>query len=278
MIKQSDVTIIIPHLGEDERAEYAIEQCLQSLIGWEGDVLIAANGMYEYEPKHHIKELSISTIALSDQGQCKATNAAVATTNTPWIMVSNDDMVYPPGWFDVLGDVHEPLLKPSLPVCLSPMLIEPRDGAPTFQKQMFGGVGGDFNKQAFLDFAEKHGGEGLRTGFNLPFLMSRDLWDTIGGYDIQYDPWGSNSDSDLEYKIKLAGVQPYQNTNCVVYHFSNTSGTFEPRNHAYWEQNFAKFQDKWGFPRTDEGIWEASFEIPDKGRIYRPEWEGKYAS
>lgn len=34
--------------------------------------------------------------------------------------------------------------------------------------------------------------------------------------------------------------------------------------------------NKWGFDRTDDGIWEASFEIPDEGRIFRPKWEGKY--
>ena len=68
---------------------------------------------------------------------------------------------------------------------------------------------------------EHMGYGGLRTGFNLPFLIKRELWDMVGGYDINYDPWGSNGDSDLEYKIRLAGVQPYQNTNSIVYHFSH---------------------------------------------------------
>ncbi len=295
MIKSEDVTIIIPHFGEDERATYALEQTLDSLTETcESKIIVATNG--EKNPQPHFRGFvfkgktivykQVDKIHVGQQGQCKATNAAVATTNTPWIMVSNDDMVYPPGWFEKLtvirfkgidsGTANHIMLEAADIQCISPQLIEPRDGAPTFEKQMFGGVGGDFQKQKFSEFAEKHTGGYLRTGFNLPFLISRDLWDIVGGYDIQYDPWGSNSDSDLEYKIKLAGVQPYQNTNSIVYHFSNTSGTFEPRNNAFWQENFAKFEKKWGFPRTDDGIWEASFKIPDKGRIFRPEWEGKY--
>ncbi len=114
-------------------------------------------------------------------------------------------------------------------------------------------------------------------GFNLPFLIKKELWDLVGGYDVAYDPWGSNSDSDLEYKLKLAGVEMFQNTNCPVYHFSQTSGTFEPRNQSYWSKNWNYFKEKWGFERTDDGIWEAIFEIPMDKLKYHPFWEGFYS-
>lgn len=265
MIKQEDVTIIIPHLGETLEQKYALTKCLESLgETFMGRVIVATNGNSDSKGDVHV----------SDQGQCKAVNAAVATTNTPWIMVSNDDMVYPPEWFERLVGFEYPM-----PIrCVSPKLVEPRPGAPTFEVMFAGGAGGDFDKGKWLEYANEYKGQGLRTGFNTPFLINRELWDTIGGYDINYDPWGSNSDSDLEYKIMLAGVQPMQNTNAIVYHFSQTSGTFEPRNQAYWHKNFAYFQEKWGFPRTDAGIWEASFAIPDEGRTFRPDWEGKYGT
>src|SRR5204863_406780 len=82
-------------------------------------------------------------------------------------------------------------------LCLSPILIEPQKGAPTFEVFFAGGAGGDFDKQKFLKYAENRPTPivpSLRTGFNLPFLIRKDLWDTIGGYDINYDPWGSNGD------------------------------------------------------------------------------------
>lgn len=265
MIDQKDVSIIIPHLGGSPEEEYALNHCLDSLAETvEIKPIVVKNGT---ECRHY------GDIRITAQGQCKAVNAAVASTNTPWIFVTNDDMVYPPGWFEKLVD---PIIGVNR--CYSPKLIEPRPGAPTFEVQFFGGAGGDFDKEGWLDYASKHLDtvQFLRTGFNLPFLIKRDLWDTVGGYDINYDPWGSNSDSDLEYKIKLAGVQPYQNTNSIVYHFSQTSGTFNPENSSHYQHNFAVFKEKWGFPRTDDGIWEATFEIPNEGRTYRPEWEGKY--
>lgn len=267
MIDQKDVSIIIPHLGETKEQEYAFDECYASIRESTPEIriVVAKNG----GACHHPRDVRVVS-----QGQCKAVNAGVAITNTPWIMITNDDMIYPPGWFEKLLYLLPPDIK-----CVSSQLVEPIPGAPTFEVYFCGGAGGDFNKQKFFEYEKnrinKNIQHRLRTGFNLPFLIKRELWDLIGGYDINYDPWGSNSDSDLEYKIRLAGVQPYQHTNCLVYHFGQTSGTFESQNREAWQKNWDYFIKKWGFPRTDNGIWEASFEIP-KENIYHPWWEGHY--
>jgi len=265
MIEQKDVTIIIPHLGETKEQEFSFNECYASLRESYPaiSIVVAKNGGACIHPRD---------VRLVSQGQCKAVNAAVAITNTPWVLITNDDMIYPPGWFDALT------FESGDELCISPKLIEPRGGAPTFETYFCGGAGGDFDKAKFFKFAENYHGRGMRTGFNLPLLINRELWNMVGGYDVNYDPWGSNSDSDLEYKIRLAGVQPWQNQSCVVYHFSQTSGTFEPRNQGAWGKNWQYFIDKWGFPRTDEGIWEASFKIPtvEEGRKFSPWWEHFY--
>jgi GT2 family glycosyltransferase len=277
MVAEKDVTIIMPHLGKSKEMRTAYMESSSSLVRTSKiPRLVAINGGLNEEFIRTVKDdqpIGEYVILLAAQGQCKAVNAAIATTDTPWIFVTNDDMVYPPGWFEKLvEDIGDK-------TCVSPKLIEPRPGAPTFEVYFCGGAGGDFDEQKWLEFAKSYRGTGWRTGFNLPFLIKRDLWDMVGGYDINYDPWGSNGDSDLEYKIKLAGVQPYQNTNSIVYHFSQTSGTFHPSKHTFWERNFAYFTEKWGFPRTDDGIWEATFDIPKPPiRKYVPKWEGKYGN
>ena len=283
MINPEEVTIIIPHLGRTSESKFALRECLLSLEETAPQIkkILVINGLkfeedYTLFDGEGFETTNLSIMTLEDQGQCKAVNAAVATNNTPWIFVTNDDMVYAPGWFEKLMDGMQ-----EGRFCISPKLVEPRKGAPTFLVEFCGGAGGDFDKQKFLDYVKNYDGvSALGTfchpGFNLPFLISKELWDTVGGYDISYDPWGSNSDSDLEYKIKLAGVQPIQNDKCLVYHFSQTSGTFNPENNEYYQRNFQIFRDKWGFDRTDDGIWEATFSIPDEGRKFRPEWEGKY--
>lgn len=274
MINQKDVTIIIPHLGKTKEQKYSLKQCLQSLDETVPDIkkVLVINGLQFEDDFETIRYPNVTLMAIEDQGQCKAVNAGVAISSTPWVLVTNDDMVYPPGWFELLSHEADKFQ------CLSPMLVEPRPGAPTFINYFCGGAGGDFDKQKFLEFAKHYKGWDFRTGFNLPFLITKELWNLVGGYDVNYDPWGSNSDSDLEYKIKLAGVQSVQIKGCLVYHFSQTSGTFEPKNQSAWNKNWEYFIEKWGFPRTDAGIWEATFEIPDEGRKFRPWWEGHYGS
>lgn len=233
-----------------------------------------ADPLYDLEKR----DPRIKFMILEEQGQCKAVNAAIATCNTPWFFITNDDMVYPPGWFEKLT---KPLPTGSQPLAVCPKLIEPRPGAPLFDVYFCGGAGGDFDKQKFLNYAKSMEDiiapvEGyFRTGFNFPLLINYNLWNLVGGYDVNYDPWGSNSDSDLEYKIILAGIQPMQNSECLVYHFSQTSGTFEPKNDSFRHRNYAYFKEIWGFERTDNGIWEASFPIPTKeeGRTFLPWWE-----
>lgn len=278
MIERKDVTIIIPHFGATKEQCYSLNQCLSSLEETVPDIkiVVAKNG-----PSCYCRR----DLRVLEQGQNKAVNAGVAITNTPWVFISNDDMVYAPGWFETLthipGTASSDINAYDYLRCISPMLVEPRPGAPTFETHFCGGAGGDFNKEKWLEYAKNRPTPvvpSVRTGFNFPLLIRRDLWDLVGGYDINYDPWGSNGDSDLQYKIMLAGVQPYQNTNCIVYHFSQTSGTFEPKNDSFRFRNYAYFKEKWGFERTDDRIWQSDFVIPARGtRIFTPEWEGKYA-
>lgn len=267
MVKPEDVTIIIPHLGATKESRYSLQECLKSLNETvpNSRKIVAFNGWVPGS------DYQVGDIALIDQGQCKAVNAAVATTNTPWIFVTNDDMIYAPGWFERLTNHSGNRI-----MCISPQLVEPRSGAPTFEVFPCGGAGGDFDKQKWLDYAKNYKDKGLRNGFNLPLLIKRELWDTVEGYDINYDPWGSNGDSDLEYKIRLAGIQPFQNTCSQVYHFGQTSGTFHPDQRPYWQKNWHYFIEKWGFERASSPeIWTADFKIPETNK-YHPNWEGTY--
>jgi len=275
MIDTSQVSIVIPHLGQTSEQEYALDQCLQSLKEtFSGKILVVANGRKTCNHEWNIH--------IADQGQCKAVNAAAATVNTPWIFVTNDDMVYAPNWFEKLTKPINLQMESSVPSyeikCISPKLIEPRAGAPTFEVYFCGGAGGDFDKVKWLEFVSNYKGQGLRTGFNLPFLIKKELWDLISGYDVAYDPWGSNGDSDLQAKIHLAGIQPYQNTNAIVYHFAETSGTSSPENRPYWQKNWDYFISKFGFERQSSPmVWE-SVDIINYNKLkYKPFWMNHYA-
>ena len=270
MIGPQDVSIIMPVWGKNPEERYALKESLTSILETcECQIVVVLNGGL-MAPEEVPQYERVRVVEVPEQGQCRAVNIGAAMTDTPWVMVTNDDHTYPPGWFEKLVAHEVP--------CVSPLLIEPRSGAPTFEVYFCGGAGGDFDKDKFLSYARnRNPAIHLRTGFNLPFLISRELWDTVGGYDENFDPWGSNGDSDLEYKIRLAGVMPRQCPPCGIYHFSQTSGTSHPDNRPYWDKNWHYFIEKWGFERASSPeIWTATFEIPMEKLKYKPEWVGKY--
>src|SRR3990167_6492227 len=118
MIDQSQVSIVIPHLGETKEQEYSFDECYASLRESTPEIriVVAKNG----GACHHPRDVRVVS-----QGQCKAVNAAVAITNTPWIMVTNDDMQFYSGWWEKLTENIEDR------VCVSPNLVEPgNDAAP----------------------------------------------------------------------------------------------------------------------------------------------------
>jgi hypothetical protein len=123
-------------------------------------------------------------------------------------------------------------------------------------------------------------GDKPEAGFNLPFIIHAELWRSIQGYDVAYDPWSSNSDTDLQTKINLAGVTPMRLRDVLVYHFSNKSGTFDGTHQDAWQKNFDYYTNKWGYNRDDEpkaDVWYNKNMILEEKLIYHPAWEGKYA-
>ena len=278
MIDQSDVTIIIPYIQLSKETDFAHKECLKSLneTAPEMKKIVAINAMKTEDPFQTVRYPNMSFIVLEEQGQELAVNAAVATTNTKWVFVTNNDMIYPPGWWEKLMVGHSFDMA-----CVSPKLIEPRPGAPTFEVFFAGGAGGDFDKQKWEKFADEYMKADVhrpvRTGFNLPFLMRRDVFDLVGGYDIEYSPWGASGDTDLQCKVELAGIKTYQNPNCIVYHFSQTSNTFLPENHGYWQKNYAYFEKKWGFERPGgDDVWNSRNLIKYEQIKFKPWWENFY--
>lgn len=255
------VSLIVPTLP---RNQAYLDLCVQSLIkhtrSFGIELLVAENGEGTNYP----------------QGQCAAVNRVAKRATGEWLMVSNDDMYYAPGWDnDIDFDIS---------LCFSPNLIEPieQGSAEPFLKLDGGYALEVFRKVDVNTLVRDHKESPVwEAGFNLPFFIRRDVWETIGGYDEFYDPWGSNSDTDLQTKIQLAGVIPMRNRNCLVYHFGSKSETFTPEKQEFWWQNFNYYRDKFGYTRDDEpkgDPWYCKNMINHDKLIFHPEWENTYAT
>ncbi len=282
------VTVIIPSLYEKD-GEY-LKLCVESLrktVDW--DIVVVTNG--GHQPKIMDKIHGITRhLHTRDQGQCIAVNTGAA--NSPisdYYFVSNADMYYAPGWNRYLRFDH---------LVFSPNLIEPTNNAGSappflkynggltleeFEERIGSGKSGELQTRRdavnqFVRLSPETGRE--TTGFNLPFFIRSDVWQTIGGYDERYDPWGSNGDTDLQTLIELAGIQPMRLRDVLVYHFSNKSGTFDGSHQQEWQRNWDYYTAKFGFNRDMEprpDTWMATDLVNKKLNRFHPKWEGKYS-
>lgn len=271
--------IVIPSFVDVDKAYLKLTVHSLRASGFRGQIIVVTNGSRDSKPIKDGEIIGISSLLnTKTQGQCNAVNlgAQFVSPDTEYIMVSNSDMYYAPGW--------DKYLTFKYPV-FSPTLVEPVDNpgsAPPFLKFDGGYNIEDFN-QDMVDKFVKYNVKNDRKhepGFNLPFFIRRDVWLSIEGYDTKYDPWGSNSDTDLQTKINLAGITPMRVRDVLVYHFSNKSGTFDGTHQDAWQKNWDYFQNKWGFNRDDlkSDVWYNKKMLPkDRNKInYHPAWEGKY--
>lgn len=271
------VTAIIPSLYKVD-GEY-LKLCVKSLRATrpDWDIIVVTNGTKTNEP---IPGLEGHTLRLHnrDQGQCRAVNvgAQAASPDTEYLFVINSDMYFSPGW--------DKNLRFDYPV-FSPNLVEPTNNAGSavpFVKADGGFTLDEFQKGLVDHFIamKRDEDKSSEPGFNLPFFIRKDVWETVGGWDEAYDPWGSNSDTDFQTKVNLAGITPMRLRDVLVYHFSNKSGTFDGTHQDYYINNLEYFKSKFGFDRDELGsdVWYNRDMLPaDKSQIkYRPEWTSKY--
>lgn len=258
------VATIIPSLYEadGEYLKLAVES-LRATVDW--DIIVVTNGG-RYKPD--LSEIKGITVHLHtrDQGQCNAVNigAQLASPDTDYLFVSNADMYYAPDWNRYLNFPY--------PV-FSPNLVEPVNNvgsAAPFLKFDGGLTLEEFNKGRVDKFIGEHvekevqSGLTYEDGLNFPLFIKKNLWALLNGYDVAYDPWGSNSDTDLQTRINLAGVTPMRLRDVLVYHFSNKSGTFDGTHQDFYQNNIEYFREKFGFDRDELGsdVWYNKDMIP----------------
>jgi len=297
------LTVIIPSLSDDETYDH-LENCILSLSLYSPDVkiIVALNGPDPVFPMSR-PALTVIKESSNPQGQCRAVNWALGYVDTKYVMVSNDDMIFSPGWLPPMMEAVDKHL------CVSPNLVESGCGAEPFSRLDCGHEANDFDWTKWEQWVPEMVERGVvEHGFNLPFMTQTVIFKTIGGYDEFYDPYSSNSDPDVMHSMMLAGIQPHRVRDSLVYHFSMQSGDPHAEDdpegkrikYADWRKNWSYFPQKWGFERDGRGnIWYAGGKngtrVPTKKRPYvfegaagagkhpgkdwleyNPKWKGKY--
>lgn len=262
----NNVTVVIPSLASEITKPY-LKLCVESLratTDW--TIIVVTNGTPVKPDLRDIKGIS-THLHTRDQGQCNAVNIGAQLVATDYMFISNDDMYFAPDW-GINSRFNYPVFSPNL--------IEPQNNAGSaapFFKIDGGFTLDEFNKllvdETIFDLVSDSISD-REAGFNFPVFIKRDLWNFLGGYDVAYDPWGSNGDTDLQTRINLAGVIPMRLRDILVYHFSNKSGTFDGTHQDFYQHNIDYFKSKFGFDRDELGsdVWYNKDMLPaDKNKI-----------
>lgn len=229
----------------------------------EHEIIVATNnGTAKEVPIDGIK-----VIHTEKQGQCIAVNMAVKEAKYDYILIIDEDMIFPTNWEELIDKAKETDFT-------SAVLMERGDkgSAHSFIVNDCGGIQ-DFDELKFEMDSLRLREERWENGFGFPLLCHKKVWELVEGYDENYDPWGSNCDSDLEYKLVLAGIMPRRWRGVNFYHFAQVSGTFAPEQDEYWRRNRGYFERKWGIARVGQPeIWYCDFVINSNKLRYRPSW------
>jgi len=285
-MKHPLVSVIIPTFRaldclKISLAEFLTEERCEVVVGLDGD-----RPDFRRALERHPVTLSVTE---RRQGACATTNLAAAQARGDYLLFCNDDMVPGPAWLDAM-------LRPAGPktvvsaVCWEPGLIP---APPPHAVRDFGHHPGSFRRDDFFAAARRETAAVTEPGVNYPFMISRTLWDRVGGLDERFEP-GSASDPDLFIRLALLDPAPemVRARGAVFYHFASRSSIFAGgRVSLGWKlhrrHGRLMFRMKWG------RMWEHRFgqapaaegwrgikpgpEPPIAGGLWRRIWFGPRA-
>lgn len=240
-----NISTIIPTYKSTE----ALDLCLESAIKGAKNrqqIIVVVDGHYDINKevldkwRDDIDILNMNT----NVGLCKATNLGVYNAENDFVLIVNDDNVFPMHW-------DEKLLKHAIDgSVITPNQIEPYQSMfKQFHIHDLGRRIKDFNLEEFWEY-EKNLSYNKRdlTGSTLPIFMNKFDYLKVGGWDENYD-LGMVADWDFFLKCQEVGYNMYRVYDCHFYHFvslsTKTQETItkrqiaETKGHAY-----AKY--KWG--------------------------------
>lgn len=241
------ISVIIPTY---QSPEY-LDLCLKSIFGGQknkNEIIVVVDGFYELNKHILAKYPDVTTLDLeSNQGLPAATNWGVYNASNEYILVVNDDNVFPKDW-----DVNlEPYL--SKKVVVSPNQIEPNPSMfKQFKIQNLGKNPNEFDLEKFWDYAQSIKLEQSdNAGSTLPFAMHKLDYLAIGGWDIMY-PSPHVVDWDFFLKCEYMGYRMDRVYASHFYHFAgaSTRSTPEQNVESNHKENLAHqfFTKKWGQP------------------------------
>jgi len=190
-----------------------------------------------------LEEKGLDYVYEEHRGMYHGYNEAAYRASGEYLALGHEDMFVAPNW-------DRNLLKHTEKYRLLAMRwVEPGWGSfpPTMD---FGKTFDAFDERGFMDYAESLSQDKLIPWIGIgTTLFSRVLFQEVGGYDENYDPFGIG-DSDLWFAIKTRHpeVEFLRCESSIIYHFQSKSRIHfsEEEKREIDDRNSAYFRKKWG--------------------------------
>lgn len=219
---------------------------------------IRKNSKYEHQIIVHVNEGKdgtrqwveqqglAHTFSPDNSGVCYGFNAPAALATCNYLLLSDDDYYFAPGW-------DEPLFREATQLgneyfCLTGTMIEhspSRYPTSIIDNRNYGKTVQEFDERRFLREFENIAFADWNGGNWYPMLLHRRMWQLIGGLSTEFTP-GMASDPDMMMKLWHAGVRYYKGiSKSRVYHFGSKSTARVKKNDGN-----KQFLLKWGLSKS----------------------------
>ena len=238
------ISVIIPSYRNPKCLDICLKSALENQK-YENEIIVVIDGFVE-ESQHIIDEYGsrVSFMPLEqNSGMQYALNVGTYNANNEWILIVNDDNVFPKDWDTILEKDFEDKLV------ITPNQIERTPSIFNFVTLNFGGVD-DFDFKKYTDEEQNHREDGLTNdGEIFPFIIQKKYYMAVGGFDTIYDsPF--ICDWDFFLKLELIGCRFLRSRKLNFYHFGSMATKNSSESHRFKESemNAAEtFVYKWGF-------------------------------
>jgi glycosyltransferase involved in cell wall biosynthesis len=262
---KNNIGVIIPTYKEPDYLDLCIESLYKNCNNNDNfDVYVIIDGHYKINEKviekyKNLHNNNFKYINLKqNEGLSYSTNIGVHYCQSNYLLIVNDDNVFPKDWDKILLDKYKTISETESNFFIVPNQIEPK---PSIFKQYniksFGTKIKEFNLDEFTEYelSIKSLLKDDYTGWTFPLFMKRTDYLKVGGWDLSYK---SPHIVDLDFftKLQLNKMKSIRIYNCSFYHFGgkatkNTDEmtTINKNEFTTKEQMaFKYFFDKWEFP------------------------------
>ena len=209
-------SVIIPTYKEPEHLDLCLKSAFEGQVN-NNEIIVVVDGFYELNKPILDKYPKVNVLDLgSNQGLSVATNWGVYNATHDYILVVNDDNVFPRNWDYKLTQFKQKGIVVSLnqiepnPSMFSQFIIKDLGKSPE-----------EFDLKAYWDFEDTQYKQAELNGSTLPFMMNKYDYLAVGGWDVMY-PSPHVVDWDFFLKCEYVGYimkRAYVN----FYHFAGAA-------------------------------------------------------